>query len=48
MSLRVHGNTYNEVLQNAIEVLELLVEDYTARGKELPLPNSLEKSLTNI
>lgn len=42
-----HGNTYNEALQNAIEVLELLIEDYTARGKDLPAPYFLKKSLAD-
>ena len=31
-----HGNSYQEALKNALQVIELLVEDYTARGKELP------------
>ena len=33
-----HGDTYEEALKNAREVLELLVEDYQVRGKELPQP----------
>lgn len=33
-----HGDTYGEALKNAEEVLELLVNDYQARGKELPKP----------
>jgi predicted RNase H-like HicB family nuclease len=31
-----HGESYEEALKNAQEVLELLREDYQARGKELP------------
>jgi len=31
-----HVETYNAALQNAIEVLYLLIEDYTARDKSLP------------
>ncbi|MBD2621981.1 MAG: type II toxin-antitoxin system HicB family antitoxin [Microcystis sp. M54BS1] len=32
-----HGETYNEALQNALEVLDFLIEDYTARDKSLPI-----------
>jgi predicted RNase H-like HicB family nuclease len=31
-----HGDTYEEALKNGQEVLELLIEDYQARGKMLP------------
>ncbi|ABW27946.1 type II toxin-antitoxin system HicB family antitoxin [Acaryochloris marina] len=31
-----HGDTYTEAVNNAQEVLELLIEDYTAAGKPLP------------
>lgn len=31
-----HGNTYEEALKNAQEVLELLIEDYQVRNQELP------------
>jgi antitoxin HicB len=31
-----HGETYQEALDNAQEVLELLVESYQAEGRELP------------
>ena len=37
-----HGNTYEEALKNAQEVLELLIEDYQIRGKNLPLPSNLK------
>ena len=36
-----HGDTYNAALQNALEVLDLLIEDYNARGKSLPLPDAI-------
>ena len=36
-----HGETYNEALQNALEVLDLLIKDYTARGKSLPRPQAI-------
>ncbi len=36
-----HGETYNTALQNALEVLDLLIEDYIARGKSLPLPQAI-------
>jgi len=32
-----HGETYNAALQNALEVLDFLIEDYTARDKSLPI-----------
>jgi predicted RNase H-like HicB family nuclease len=32
-----HGNSYEEALKNGQEVLELLIEDYQARNKPLPL-----------
>jgi antitoxin HicB len=36
-----HGETYEEALANAQEVLELLIEDYEATGKPLPSPQTL-------
>jgi len=36
-----HGETYNAALQNALEVLYLLIEDYTAQGKSLPRPQAI-------
>ena len=33
-----HGDSYEEALKNAQEVLELLIEDYQARNKQLPQP----------
>ncbi|EGK84043.1 type II toxin-antitoxin system HicB family antitoxin [Microcoleus vaginatus PCC 9802] len=40
-----HGDTYEEALQNAVEVLELLVEEYQADGKSLPAPKTLVQNL---
>lgn len=37
-----HGETYANALENALEVLKLLVEDYTARHKPLPIPRTIE------
>jgi predicted RNase H-like HicB family nuclease len=37
-----HGNTYEEAIANAQEVLELLIEDYEATGKLLPVPQTLQ------
>ena len=37
-----HGNTYANALENALEVLELLIEDYTARHKTLPTPRIIK------
>ncbi|MEG4318323.1 MULTISPECIES: type II toxin-antitoxin system HicB family antitoxin [unclassified Microcoleus] len=36
-----HGYTYEEALQNGVEVLELLVEEYQVDGKSLPEPKTL-------
>ena len=35
-----HGNTYEEALQNAKEVLELLIETCKELGNPLPQPHS--------
>jgi predicted RNase H-like HicB family nuclease len=40
-----HGSTYEEALQQGQEVLELLIEDYQARGKRLPDPFTAEAAL---
>ena len=37
-----HGDTYEEALSNAQEVLELLIESYQAEGEPLPLPQILQ------
>ncbi|MBD2484969.1 type II toxin-antitoxin system HicB family antitoxin [Planktothrix sp. FACHB-1365] len=39
-----HGETYEEALKNAQEVLELLIEDYEADGKTLPIPKMIEQT----
>lgn len=36
-----HGDTYQEALNNAKEVLELLIEEYEEDGKTLPQAQSL-------
>ncbi|HWQ95789.1 MAG TPA: type II toxin-antitoxin system HicB family antitoxin [Candidatus Methylomirabilis sp.] len=36
------GDTYEEALKNAQEVLELLMESYQAEGKPLPRPQTLQ------
>ncbi|WP_445246677.1 type II toxin-antitoxin system HicB family antitoxin [Microcoleus sp. OTE_8_concoct_300] len=40
-----HGDTYEEALQKAVEVLELLVEEYQLDGKSLPEPKTLVENL---
>jgi antitoxin HicB len=35
-----HGATYDEALQNGLEVIELLVESYEEEGRALPKPRS--------
>ena len=37
-----HGDTYEEAIANAQEVLELLIEDYETTGKLLPVPQTLQ------
>ncbi|KMW70017.1 type II toxin-antitoxin system HicB family antitoxin, partial [Limnoraphis robusta] len=39
-----HGDTYEEALNNAQEVLELLVQDYQEDGKPLPQPKTSENN----
>ncbi|ACK71615.1 protein of unknown function UPF0150 [Gloeothece citriformis PCC 7424] len=41
-----HGETYEEALKNAQEVLELLTAEYQQDGKPLPKLKSLNQSLT--
>ena len=38
-----HGDTYEEALKNAQEVLELLIEEYKEDGKTLPQPLSVSQ-----
>ncbi|MEH1833096.1 MAG: type II toxin-antitoxin system HicB family antitoxin [Nostoc sp.] len=40
-----HGETYEEALKNAQEVLEMLIESSLADGQTLPEPKTLGKSL---
>ena len=40
-----HGDTYEEALNNAQEVLELLIESAEEEGKVLPEPQTLGKLL---
>jgi len=40
-----HGDTYEEALRNAQEVLESLVEQYQTLNKPLPAPKKFEPSL---
>ncbi len=48
-TFHTHGDTYEEALKNAQEVLELLIEEYKEDGKTLPQPLSVnEQSLTKI
>ncbi|MEM9161825.1 MAG: type II toxin-antitoxin system HicB family antitoxin, partial [Cyanobacteria bacterium P01_F01_bin.4] len=37
-----HGDTYEAALENAKDVLELLIESYQAEGKPLPQPQILQ------
>ncbi|MBW4555875.1 MAG: type II toxin-antitoxin system HicB family antitoxin [Trichormus sp. ATA11-4-KO1] len=40
-----HGDTYEEALKNAQEVLEMLIESYLEDDQPLPEPQTLGKSL---
>ncbi|MFW6359743.1 MAG: type II toxin-antitoxin system HicB family antitoxin [Chroococcales cyanobacterium] len=40
-----HGDTYEEALKNAQEVLELLVESAVAEGEPLPKPKTWEETV---
>ena len=35
-----HGETYQEALENAVEVMDMLVEIYQEKGKTLPVPET--------
>lgn len=35
---KTHGATYKEAVQNAEEVLELLIQTYQQQGNQLPVP----------
>ncbi len=43
---RTHGDTYDEAVNNGMEVLELLIEDYQISGETLPLPSVLEEKVS--
>jgi antitoxin HicB len=40
-----HGDTYEEALKNAQEVIEMLIESYLEDGEPLPEPQTLGKSI---
>ncbi len=40
-----HGETYQEALQNAVEVMDILVEIYQEKGKTLPEAQTLYDSV---
>lgn len=40
---RTHGDTYTEAVENGVEVLELLIEDYKLADEALPNPTILTK-----
>jgi len=40
-----HGDTYEEAIKNAQEVLELLIDSSLEDGKALPEPQKFDKSL---
>ncbi len=40
-----YGDTYEEAIKNAQEVLEMLIESYLTDGTPLPEPQTLGKSL---
>ena len=41
-----HGDTYEEALKNAQEVLEMLISSYLEDGQPIPKPQIIGKSLT--
>lgn len=43
-----HGDTYEEALKNAQEVLELLIESALKQGEPLPEPQLFGKSLQAV
>ena len=40
-----HGETYQEALENAVEVMDMLVEIYQEKGKTLPVAATLYDSV---
>nr|WP_107668780.1 type II toxin-antitoxin system HicB family antitoxin [Cyanothece sp. BG0011] len=45
-TFHTHGDTYEEALKNAQEVLELLIKEYQEDGKTLPQPLSANQVVT--
>jgi len=43
-----HGETYEESIANAKEVLELLIEDYEATGKTLTISDNSTNSIAIV
>jgi antitoxin HicB len=43
-----HGDTYEEALKNAQEVLELLIESSLEEGKPLPKPVTFGRDLQRV
>jgi antitoxin HicB len=43
-----HGDTYEEALKNAQEVLELLIESSLEEGKALPKPMTFGRDLQRV
>ncbi|MBW4581313.1 MAG: type II toxin-antitoxin system HicB family antitoxin [Tildeniella nuda ZEHNDER 1965/U140] len=39
-----HGDTYEEAVKNAQEVLELLIENYKEQNRSLPQPATLRQA----
>jgi predicted RNase H-like HicB family nuclease len=42
---RTHGDTYIEAVENGMEVLDLLIEDYRLANEALPSPSILDKKV---
>ena len=40
-----HGETYQEALENAVEVMDMLVDIYKEKGKTLPVAETLYDSV---
>ena len=40
-----HGETYQEALENAVEVMDILIEIYEEKGKALPEAKILDNSV---
>lgn len=48
LGAHTHGATYGEAVQNAQEVLTLLVETFEQEGKPLPQPARQRPALTQV